>query len=648
MARALIVALAILSMPSGLNSDAIVITRAMLASTVSEIFIHDDSVVVELEIGLEDVSAFVNLLPDDLHAELGFDPEPWSERLIRFVREDFVIREGGDQPLFGYLRTLELRQRIRRDEITGEPLPTDPDSAETVISARLTYPTSGRPPVLYFSAPGTEAGAPEASGGFMTYHRGVPVNDFRYLGAHERINLDWDDPWYSGFENRNLRRQFYAPISAYLYVEPYEVRKEVVFRPRDLQQWVDLGLEGVDTIRVAQQEEVMQRAVEFLRSRNPVTIDGTVDDGIDLLYGDGRPDEELTVGGNDLLFGGGEGDTLDGGHGNDYLDAGLGNDTAVTGGPGDDIVRGGGGDDLLHGNGGIDQVYGDGGSDHLFGDAGDANGNQAGQRLLGGEGIDYLFANGCTDFAPVIERVHACFDGAFEPRRLFHGRGRCYPDYMDVVVDWFPPYIIVGAFGEDLGEASRNRLLDALAGLPGVEGVLLQQRQGRTTHAEVARGEVPEQFTVSESLQAMVETMSPLIDSKGQKLEFAVSMDNALVKLDRRRIGQVLMNLVGNASKYSPPDTVVTVDVLQKADQILITVSDEGQGIAEEDQPELFTPFFRVNSELTRTEPGTGLGLALVKKITELHGGTVSVESAPGEGSKFTVALKAASDAKAA
>jgi len=279
MARASIVALAILSMPSGLNSDAIVITRAMLASTVSEIFIHDDSVVVELEIGLEDVSAFVNLLPDDLHAELGFDPEPWSERLIRFVREDFVIREGGDQPLFGYLRTLEVRQRIRRDEITGEPLPTDPDSAETVISARLTYPTSGRPPVLYFSAPGTEAGAPEASVGFMAYHRGVPVNDFRYLGAHERINLDWDDPWYSGFENRNLRRQFYAPISAYLYVEPYEVRKEVVFRPRDLQQWVDLGLEGVDTIRVAQQEDVIQRAVEFLRSRNPVTIDGTPAEG---------------------------------------------------------------------------------------------------------------------------------------------------------------------------------------------------------------------------------------------------------------------------------------------------------------------------------------------------------------------------------
>ncbi len=124
MARALIVALAMLWVPSALSSDAIVITRAMLASTVSEIFVHEDSVVVELEIGLEDVSAFANLLPDDLHERLGFDPEPWSERLVRFVQEDFVIREEGDQPLFGYLRTLESRPRIRRDEITGEPLPS--------------------------------------------------------------------------------------------------------------------------------------------------------------------------------------------------------------------------------------------------------------------------------------------------------------------------------------------------------------------------------------------------------------------------------------------------------------------------------------------------------------------------------------------
>jgi hypothetical protein len=277
--RVFAIALATALAPSHVASDAIVVTRAMLASTISEIFIHEDSVVVELAVGLQDLPAFANLLPDDLHQRLGLEPEPWADRLVQFVREDFVIRDERDRPLFGYLRALEPRPRIRRDEITGEPLPSDPDSAETVVFARLTYPTSGRPASVSFSAPGTEGDAPRASVGFVTYHGGLPINEFRYLGARERLVLDWNDPWYSAFENRNLRRQYYAPISAFLYVEPYEVRKEIVFRPKDLHEWVDLGLDGVDTIRVEQQEEMKQRVVEFLRSRNPVTIDGVQSEG---------------------------------------------------------------------------------------------------------------------------------------------------------------------------------------------------------------------------------------------------------------------------------------------------------------------------------------------------------------------------------
>lgn len=276
---AVVIALVASLVPAGVESDALVVTRAMLASTVSEIFVHEDSVVVELAVGVQDVESFANLLPNELYERLGLEPEPWGDRLVRFVREDFVIRDERDRPLFGYLRELEPRPRIRRDEITGEPLPSDPDSAETVIFARLTYPTSGRPAALSFSAPGTEGSRPIANVGFVTYHRGLPINDFRYLGARERLVLDWNDPWYSAFENRNLRRQYYAPISAFLYIEPYEVRKEIVFRPKDLQAWVDLGLAGVDTIRVEQQEELKQRVVEFLRSRNSVTIDGVQSEG---------------------------------------------------------------------------------------------------------------------------------------------------------------------------------------------------------------------------------------------------------------------------------------------------------------------------------------------------------------------------------
>ena len=77
-------------------------------------------------------------------------------------------------------------------------------------------------------------------------------------------------------------------------------------------------------------------------------------------------------------------------------------------------------------------------------------------------------------------------------------------------------------------------------------------------------------------------------------------------------------------------------------------MADEGHGISEDDQKQLFRPFFRGNSETTRTEPGTGLGLSLVKNIAGLHGGSVTVESELGEGSTFTVALLAASGQQAA
>jgi hypothetical protein len=272
--RSLLLAVLGLLASSTLLSDALVITRAMLASTIAEVFVRDDSVVVELEISAADLQAFRNLLPDPLFERLGYDPEPWADRLIRFVEQDFVIRDEAGQALFGFLREIGPRSRITRDEVTGEPLPSDPDSAETVVFARLSYPTDGRPPRISLSAPGGQPGAPTASVGFVTYHSGLPINDFRYLGQSETLNLDWDDPWYSEFDNRNLRRQYFAPISAFLYVEPYEVRKEIVFRPKDLQQWVDLGLAGKDTIRAEDYEEIIRRAVEFLREKNPVTIDG--------------------------------------------------------------------------------------------------------------------------------------------------------------------------------------------------------------------------------------------------------------------------------------------------------------------------------------------------------------------------------------
>ncbi len=102
------------------------------------------------------------------------------------------------------------------------------------------------------------------------------MNDFRYLSPRQTLDLDWEDPWYSAFRSRTLRRQYFAPMSGFVYVEPFEVRKEIVVRPLDLQHWIDLGLAGRRTIPVAMQGELKRRVAAFLREHHPVRIDGDV------------------------------------------------------------------------------------------------------------------------------------------------------------------------------------------------------------------------------------------------------------------------------------------------------------------------------------------------------------------------------------
>jgi hypothetical protein len=267
---------ALLVPPGGLLSDPLIIVRAMSATTIAEVYVEPDSVVVELEIGLADLDAFRNLMPDRIYERLGHESEPLGERLATFFRHDLRIATPRGGALPGRIAELTARPRLQRDEITGEALPVQDEEAEPTVFARLVYdlPEGVPPEALVLSPPSVEGAGAAANVGFVLYHRGVPVNDFRYLGRPETLRLDWSDPFYSRFENRNLRRQYYTPISAYLYVEPYEVRREIVVRPKDLQRWVDLGLEGEEVITLAVQEEVKARAAGFLAAHGSVRIDG--------------------------------------------------------------------------------------------------------------------------------------------------------------------------------------------------------------------------------------------------------------------------------------------------------------------------------------------------------------------------------------
>jgi len=269
--HAALIALCALLIPTPAAGDAIIRTQAMLATTIAEFFVEEDRVYVELGIGLADLQAFRNLLPDDIYEKLGNPPLSLRERLPNFFLNDLAIASADGAPLPGRLLRIAPRQRVRRDEVTGEPLPQDEENDETVVFARLEYALAKKPSTLtVFSAWGQE----RPSIGFVVYHGEIPVNDFRYLSPSQTLELDWQDPWYTRFVNRNLRRTYFAPMSGFLYVEPYEVRKEIIARPRDLQEWVDLGLAGRETIPVELQPELKRKAAEFLRQHHPVLIDG--------------------------------------------------------------------------------------------------------------------------------------------------------------------------------------------------------------------------------------------------------------------------------------------------------------------------------------------------------------------------------------
>ncbi|MBP7828751.1 MAG: PAS domain-containing protein [Kiritimatiellae bacterium] len=104
---------------------------------------------------------------------------------------------------------------------------------------------------------------------------------------------------------------------------------------------------------------------------------------------------------------------------------------------------------------------------------------------------------------------------------------------------------------------------------------------------------------------------------------------------------QAVINLLDNAIKYSPPGSPVLVEGRREGDEVVIRVSDRGPGIPAEHQPRLFERFYRVDKARSRQLGGTGLGLAIVKHIAQAHGGSVSVESAPGQGSVFSLRLPA-------
>lgn len=126
---------------------------------------------------------------------------------------------------------------------------------------------------------------------------------------------------------------------------------------------------------------------------------------------------------------------------------------------------------------------------------------------------------------------------------------------------------------------------------------------------------------------------------KNISIELAPTGALPMVTLDARRIEQVLNNLIGNAMKFAPPGSRVTVSAAATAEAVTIRVTDQGPGIPAADLPNLFKPFAKATARGTAGEKSTGLGLAIVGKVVAAHGGRIWVESEVGKGASFVVSL---------
>jgi signal transduction histidine kinase len=112
-----------------------------------------------------------------------------------------------------------------------------------------------------------------------------------------------------------------------------------------------------------------------------------------------------------------------------------------------------------------------------------------------------------------------------------------------------------------------------------------------------------------------------------------------MIRVDERRLKQLLYNLLANALKFTPEGGEIRITAERRGGSIVLMVSDTGIGIDLDHQQRIFDSFYQVDSTLSKASQGTGLGLAVVRQIAELHGGTVTVESQPGHGSTFIVTI---------
>ena len=266
------------------------LTGAETANNIAEIYVLDDHVKVKLEVYIGDLEKFEELVPDEWIKESSDKRPPLEQRMQTFADErmQFITDEG--VKLSAKLELVEPRERVDRlspyagmiNPMTRQRVKSAPKD-KRVLYAEIIYHFPNKdsdqdktlkPEKLKIIPPLDDRGIVTANIGFIAYHKAVPIIDFRYLGQPATLNLDWQDPWYTKFDNRNLTRHHKYPLMLYLYVEPRQVRFESLLRLSDIAELTGFSHEdvnaGVEDKYLSLQEHIKNYYVD----REELQIDG--------------------------------------------------------------------------------------------------------------------------------------------------------------------------------------------------------------------------------------------------------------------------------------------------------------------------------------------------------------------------------------
>ena len=278
-----------------ISADWMNLTGAEISENIAEIYVLDDHVRVKLEVYVGDLDKFEELVPDEWLKDSVTERPSLEQRMHTFATERLQIVTDKGEKLPAKLELVEPRQRVDRvsayagmiNPMTRQRVREAP-ADKRVLYAEIVYPFEGKPESLQIIPPLNERGMVTANIGFVAYHQAVPITDFRFLGQSAKLNINWHDPWYTKFDNKNLTRHHKYPLMLYLYVEPRQVRLESLLRISDISELTGFVVDsqlGAEDIRL----QLQQHIKNYYADNGSLQIDG------DLLKPDSIRVEFLTV-----------------------------------------------------------------------------------------------------------------------------------------------------------------------------------------------------------------------------------------------------------------------------------------------------------------------------------------------------------------